>query len=251
MDEPIQPVAFVVAPPPPPPRPWKLYESVLGSLGLVVAAVIGYFVIQIVGMLGILIWLVANGMNPLAFKDESALAPYLPAIIAFSPLASIGVVCALALARQLAPHPGEKASPGVSALVTVLGCVATIAGTFAITWVQEKLGHAAKEQTVILEAFKECPLWMLYGAIAFMAPLGEELIFRRMAFATLRVGSGRFVAYALTALLFATVHMNFSAFFAYVWIGIGTAFVYERTGRIGAPIAVHAINNGFAIFMGT
>ena len=44
--------------------------------------------------------------------------------------------------------------------------------------------------------------------------------------------------------------MNFSAFFSYCVIGLGTAFPYDRTGRIEAAIAVHAINNGFAVFMG-
>jgi membrane protease YdiL (CAAX protease family) len=247
------PVARLVSAPrdsaPPPAEPWKLYRSVLGSLALVAAGIVGYFVVQVIGGVFVAIWLLLNG-TPVSALNEGALAPYLPTMIAFSPLASLAILGALAFTRQLAPDPREpRASLATSLVVAIVSAAATIGGAEALSHIQMRLGIKTEEQSVILEAFKVCPRWMLYGAVAFLAPLGEELLFRRFAFATLKIGTNRFVAYAITALVFATVHLNFSAFFSYLLIGLGTAFAYDRTGRIEAAIAVHAINNGFAVFM--
>jgi membrane protease YdiL (CAAX protease family) len=245
-------VRLVFAPMAPPPAkvPFKLYRSAPGSLALVGAGMVGYLILQTIGALFVVVWLLLNGAAPNELT-ETALAPYLPTLIAFSPLASLAIVAVLALVKQLAPDPREpRASVAASTLWAIVVGAATVGGAELISLIQRQLGVEIHEQTVILEAFKVCPKWMLYGGVAFMAPVGEELLFRRFAFATLKVGTNRFFAYALTALIFATIHLNFTAFAAYVLIGLGTAFVYDRTGRVEAAIAVHAINNSVAIFMG-
>ena len=50
-----------------------------------------------------------------------------------------------------------------------------------------------------------------------------------------------------SAALFALFHFNPSAILLYFWIGLCCAVVYVRTGTIWAAIAVHVINNGFAL----
>ena len=162
--------------PPRRPQAVEALRSVPGSLALVAAGIVGYFVVQVIGGIFIAIWLLTHG-TPLNGLTESALAPYLPSIIAFSPIASLAILGVLALAKQLAPDPREpRASPVASALVAVLSAAGTIGCGEVVSLIQQRLGSRPEEQTVILEAFKVCPRWMLYGAVAFLAPLGEELI---------------------------------------------------------------------------
>jgi len=196
-----EPSELAPAPPPPEPQPFKLYQSVLGSLALVVAGFVVYFVFQFVGALVVAGWMIAHGQAP---HTESAFAPYLPQIIAFSPLASLAIVFGLRLMKQLAPDPREpRASLGVSSIWAIVGGAATIGGSELIGHVLSKVGAETHEQAIIVLALKVCPKALLYGAIAFLGPVGEELLFRRFAFATLKTGTNRFVAYAITALVFA------------------------------------------------
>lgn len=90
-----------------------------------------------------------------------------------------------------------------------------------------------------------------------LAPLVEESIFRGALFGTIRPKSA-FLAYAVTAVLFAVYHlwpyfiadfnwMDLLYLLQYIPVGLILAWCYERSGTIWAPMLVHALINLVAV----
>jgi ABC-2 type transport system permease protein len=75
------------------------------------------------------------------------------------------------------------------------------------------------------------------------APLCEEFIFRGLIFGGLRRSLGLLPSMLMSAALFAIVHPPVSMLPVFV-LGLCTAFVYDRTRALLAPVLVHAVYNG-------
>ena len=86
--------------------------------------------------------------------------------------------------------------------------------------------------------------------VTVIAPLGEELFFRGFFFGALRNWRGWVVAATLTGALFGLIHVG-SAPIGYLvplaFFGFGLCLLYERTGSLYPPIALHALNNSIAL----
>ena len=97
-------------------------------------------------------------------------------------------------------------------------------------------------------------------AIAVLAPVGEEWLFRGLFFRSLRDGLARWLplsvasgmGIAVSSALFAVVHVGegqitqWSALFI---MGVLLALTYEWTGSLLAPMMVHALNNTLALLV--
>lgn len=91
----------------------------------------------------------------------------------------------------------------------------------------------------------------LAGAIlllVILAPLGEELLFRGIAYGALKQ-SGKWRAIIISSILFAMAHMQIIHFFAIIPMGIILAYLYERTGSLVTPITLHISANAMLIFL--
>lgn len=87
---------------------------------------------------------------------------------------------------------------------------------------------------------------LLVFIIAVMAPICEELFFRGVVFGSgLAAGKGRQGA-AISAVLFAFVHLIPSLAPFYAVFAVVMCWLYARTGTLAAPIAAHATMNGLA-----
>ena len=78
--------------------------------------------------------------------------------------------------------------------------------------------------------------------IVFLAPLGEEMVFRGIAYTALR-RRGKWRALILTSLLFAVAHMQVIHFIPIFLIGLILAYLFERTGSLKPAIALHVLVN--------
>jgi uncharacterized protein len=87
----------------------------------------------------------------------------------------------------------------------------------------------------------------LVGAIG--APLAEELYFRGYVFAAYLREKGPVVAYLLSGLVFAGLHLNREALLPIFVLGIMLAWMYHRSNSIILPITAHAFNNGLAFLI--
>jgi membrane protease YdiL (CAAX protease family) len=84
-------------------------------------------------------------------------------------------------------------------------------------------------------------------AIVVFAPIAEEVFFRGVVFnAWLREGGRRF-AFIGSALLFAVIHDSLLSLIPIFALGLMLAWIYDRTGTLLAPIAMHATVNGISV----
>lgn len=109
----------------------------------------------------------------------------------------------------------------------------------------------APQEITDLLSFDQPPalLFTVIIMAVIVAPVTEELVFRAGLFRYLRTRIHPVLAYALPALIFALLHANLAAFLPLAVLGLGLAFVYERTGSILVPILAHAFFNLNAVFL--
>jgi membrane protease YdiL (CAAX protease family) len=86
--------------------------------------------------------------------------------------------------------------------------------------------------------------------IAILAPLGEEMLFRGYIFGALRNWKGFLPAAIITGVIFGAVHIGSSPIGYAVPLavfGFGLCALYQWTGSLYPCIALHALNNAFAL----
>lgn len=112
-------------------------------------------------------------------------------------------------------------------------------------------GEAPAPQPV-LEKVLEMPSGVerafVLGAVAFLVPVGEELLFRGFIQPAFVHAGGPAVGIVATSLVFAVIHER------EVWVMIFAfscvlGWLYHRTGRLGACCALHALNNAVAVYV--
>jgi hypothetical protein len=81
-----------------------------------------------------------------------------------------------------------------------------------------------------------------------VGPLAEELLFRGVMYPAIRHHAPRLVAMLISGGIFAGIHTNILGFLPIMALGCLLAYVYERTGTLAAPLAVHVVHN--ALLMG-
>ena len=91
---------------------------------------------------------------------------------------------------------------------------------------------------------------LVIGLVTVVAPLGEELFFRGFFYGALRNWRGPILAAILSGSVFGLVHVGSSPIGYLVplaFFGIGLCLLYEWTGSLYPPIALHALNNSIAL----
>ena len=86
---------------------------------------------------------------------------------------------------------------------------------------------------------------LLFIEIAVLPAIFEELFIRKGVYGILR-SKGTIFATIVSALVFATIHLNFSQFLFAFLIGILFAMVREKTGKLYPTMILHFINNAIA-----
>jgi membrane protease YdiL (CAAX protease family) len=76
-----------------------------------------------------------------------------------------------------------------------------------------------------------------------VGPVAEELFFRGLLFSTLRRRMSRWPATVLSGSAFALLHTNVLGFPSILLLGCLLANLYERTGSLASPLAVHILHN--------
>jgi membrane protease YdiL (CAAX protease family) len=85
--------------------------------------------------------------------------------------------------------------------------------------------------------------------VVVMAPIGEELFFRGFFYRALRNWKGMWPAAIITGVVFGGIHAGSSPIGYLVplaVLGIGLCLLYQWSGSLYPPIALHAINNSIA-----
>lgn len=85
-------------------------------------------------------------------------------------------------------------------------------------------------------------------AIAVLTPILEELIFRGGLYLFLKSKMSAVPAAVLSSVVFALMHDAPVSYLPLTLLGCALCFAYEKTGRIAAPILVHALFNANSLF---
>jgi len=90
----------------------------------------------------------------------------------------------------------------------------------------------------------DLPLWFSALLTVVLAPIFEELIFRKLLLDRM-LPHGEFAAIFVNGLLFGAFHGNFYQFFYAALLGMLLSFLYARTGKIHHCILIHMAVNFF------
>jgi membrane protease YdiL (CAAX protease family) len=124
----------------------------------------------------------------------------------------------------------------------------------AAAWIAELLGRSPTPQavfTIYLSESRASVLTWLAALVTVAGPAAEEIFFRGLVYGWLRsrLKIGR--ALLLTAVLFGALHADPVAFLPITGLGLLFGWLYEKTGSLAAPLAVHILHNaGMLYFAG-
>lgn len=133
-------------------------------------------------------------------------------------------------------------------MIQTLKCVVThvlidLIGSTMIVWALGMLDRPVHEQQAVIESAHDP---MMIFVIVAVAPILEEVVYRRIVFRSIWKQYGPMLAFLISAALFAAVHNNPSGFLVYFWAGLVFARAYSL-GGLRCSIAVHALVNAFII----
>ena len=139
--------------------------------------------------------------------------------------------------------------------IIVLSVVVALSSLFPSAWFEEQLPDAMTTDLLqdVFEALMRSP--MGYVAVGLLAPLTEELVFRGAILRALLLWLGdkrlsqstaTWTAIAVSALLFAIVHLNPAQMPHAFLLGLLLGWIYCRTHSILPGIIFHWINNSMA-----
>ena len=113
----------------------------------------------------------------------------------------------------------------------------------------ESLGAETKQETVVLLETSRDPLILVIMVITavVIAPLWEEIVFRGYLHPVIKKFGGIWAGALCSSLLFAAVHNSLAAMLPLFLLALLMVWLYERTGSIWTPIAIHACFNAAAV----
>jgi membrane protease YdiL (CAAX protease family) len=113
----------------------------------------------------------------------------------------------------------------------------------------DRLGVEKVQDTVMILQKEKNPLilGLMAFAAAIVAPLCEEVVFRGYLYPAAKRFTGPWVAALCSALVFSAVHGSIAALLPLFVFGLVLVAIYEFTGSIWAPIAVHFLFNSATV----
>lgn len=163
-----------------------------------------------------------------------------------------GLVVVLILMKpdmQMRAHPEAAPVSGIigwSILGVFMALLAQTASAAIETYVLG-IDPGSENTQEIMNIARSNALFILIPAI--VAPILEEIIFRKIIFGGLYKRMNFFLAALLSGLIFALVHMDPTHLLMYATMGFVFAFLYVKTKRILVPILVHAGMNTMVVLV--
>ena len=99
----------------------------------------------------------------------------------------------------------------------------------------------------ILQTSDSASLFLICFGVIVLAPISEELIFRRFIFGFLAPRYGFIAALLLTSAAFALVHFSLYSLPALFLLGIAFQLIYLKFGSLYPAILMHAFSNAIAV----
>lgn len=119
----------------------------------------------------------------------------------------------------------------------------TIAGMIEIYVLNIKTTSENTQQ--LMDITRSVPIFIILTAL--VAPILEEIVFRKIIFGTLYKRTNFFIAGLISALIFGFIHGEPKHILVYASMGFVFAFLYVKTKRIIVPIIAHMAMNSIVV----
>lgn len=98
-------------------------------------------------------------------------------------------------------------------------------------------------QELVFNEDRPSVLALTVALACVVGPVTEELFFRGVLYAAIRQRTSRLVSMLASGAIFSLIHTNPIGFLPIMLLGCLLAYVYERTGSLIGPLAVHMFHN--------
>jgi membrane protease YdiL (CAAX protease family) len=122
-----------------------------------------------------------------------------------------------------------------------------LVGQSASVWLYSLVGSAEFDRHAATAADAPAPLMLL--VVLVLAPMGEEMLMRGLAYARLRRHMPPLAAALATSAAFSLLHLNLVQIVATLPLGLLLAAVYEQTGRLAPVVGLHAVFNLLSVLV--
>ncbi|ASK61224.1 CPBP family intramembrane metalloprotease [Virgibacillus phasianinus] len=168
----------------------------------------------------------------------------------FSFVAGLIAILIIMKPYMKAPSMRNAASPGAMVLWAIAGVFMAYIGQYIAAIIEvELLGieQGSANTQMIMDITRAAPIFMIIPAL--VAPIVEEIIFRKIIFGTFYKKMNFFLAALLSALVFGIIHGEPEHILIYSSMGFVFAYVYVKTKRIIVPIIVHMTLNSISVIV--
>ena len=118
--------------------------------------------------------------------------------------------------------------------------IGNLIGTFLNQTIGSLIGRLPEND--ISTIISETPTWLIFICAVVIAPIVEELIFRKLIIDRLSI-YGDHIAIIFSAAAFGLIHRNLYQFFYATFLGVLLGYVYTRTRNVKYTIYMHMILN--------
>lgn len=144
---------------------------------------------------------------------------------------------------------GTKSTVFMSVVWGFLGFLLLLIGQSLAAMIEMAIGiEPGSENTASLVTIAEVVPFAIISIVLF-GPILEELVFRRVLFGSLNQTTNFFFATAVSALVFALIHFDFTHLLLYFTTGFILAYLYQKTKSIITPIIAHICLNGYVMLI--
>ncbi|MBI4802675.1 MAG: CPBP family intramembrane metalloprotease [Elusimicrobia bacterium] len=134
-------------------------------------------------------------------------------------------------------------------LAFVFGLISSFSHPGTVFW--ERIINGGGNQLGIYTAnyaFKSPIATFFYlSTVCVVAPIGEEIFFRRFLFVFLRKKHSKGFSMFISGIVFGGVH--FGGFISAAIMGFILAYIYEKEEKLAIPIILHALKNSTAVII--
>lgn len=206
--------------------------------------IITYIIMQFSGVV------VAQALLSLSSMSRVEIQYFLVYWSIFSFIACLIVVLFLMKPDMKVGSARGASKSGNAILWSILGLfMAYFSQAIAVTLETKLFGISQGSQNTqdIMNITRMAPLFMVIPMI--IAPILEEIIFRKIIFGSLYKRTNFFIAGLLSAFIFGIIHGEPKHILIYAGMGFVFAFLYVKTKRIIVPIIVHMAMNSITVLL--
>ncbi|MEO8001358.1 MAG: CPBP family intramembrane glutamic endopeptidase [Arenimonas sp.] len=231
--------------------------SILGAVVLDIGLFVLFSFVAMIAMMAI--WTVASLLLNTG-HSESGSEPGTTAQLLIASLAMYLAIVVLSLwrGRRLGFVTAQITSKKAALLAASSGIILFLF-TLLATNLLEAFGFFTKpsNQEILENLSKQWPVSIMFFVVV-IAPVFEELFFRKQLFARMAQANHLVLGYVLSSLLFALLHEPAPTsgigdwllkLFIYGSMGAVFAWVYKKTGKLWPAIVAHASNNLLAVIV--